>query len=144
MKRCLCGLTALIGALLPLIASWLLLAAAIERRRAAAHNPLAPNPAQPPMNWLGPIEALVYVDPYFTGTIQMWWLLPGLLVLTGLFLWAMGVPVLRKGMSLAPTCPGVGRLASVSALVGVFLAIPWLLALVLVLSGRDTLGSMKP
>jgi hypothetical protein len=30
----------------------------------------APNPKPAPTNWLGPVECLVYVDPWFAGTIK--------------------------------------------------------------------------
>lgn len=136
LKRCLWGMAALGGAWLPLLCSWLLLGTALDARAAASPEAASPNPIRSPAHFLGPVDLLVAVDLSFAGWINLW-LVPGAVVLLGLVLWAMGVPVLRKGTALAPTCPRASRLVTASVAVGLFLAVPWLLALVRVLSGAN-------
>ncbi len=134
LKRFLCALFALTGALLPGVVSWLVLVIVLDHRWAVVDSRGAPNPARAPVWMLGPAAVLVYVDPYFAGTLYLW-LAPGAVLLVGIVLWAAGLPVLRKEMSLAPACPSITRLVLVSTAMGLFLAAPWIYALVRVLSG---------
>jgi hypothetical protein len=82
---------------------------------------------------LGLTDVLVYADPFFAGTIY-YWLVPGVAVLVGMVLWAVGVPVLGRKISGGQK-PGLFKVAVASLSVGTFLALPWLYALACVLRG---------
>jgi hypothetical protein len=96
--------------------------------RAAHGSANAPNPEKAPAWMLGPIDVLIYVDPWFAGTI-VFWLLPGAVILAGLMLWTTGMLGLRKGRANSPACPPVFRILLISSIVGLFLALPWLYAI---------------
>jgi hypothetical protein len=132
IKRCLCGLIAVIVALLPIFVCWLLIVRAMEQHSATGSSK-APNPAKAPTWMLDPVDALVYVDPWFAGTV-IFWIIPGLFILVGLVLWAASVLVFRRDATSSPRCLSVAKLLLTSAAVGLFLAIPWLYALSRVLS----------
>ena len=80
-----------------------------------------------------PLDALVYVDPWFAGTI-IFWIVPGVFFLVGLVLWSAGVLLFRRDATTSPKSPSVAKLLLISSAVGLILAIPWLYALTRVLS----------
>ena len=124
LKRCSSCFAALVGALTPIVACWLVMLWRIERRSAIGSTN-APNPERAPAWLLGPIDVLVYVDPWFAGTI-VFWLLPGAVILAGLLLWATGMLGSRKPGADSRACRLVLRVLPISVAVGLLLALPWL------------------
>jgi hypothetical protein len=127
INRCVSGLYALLGAMLPLLVCWFTINAVIAHREATS-DPNAPNPSNLPIApTLGPFDVLVYADPWLAGRILLW-AIPATVILTGLVGWAMGLPVLNKGTGLGPPHPTGLRLLLISMGVGLFAELPWVYA----------------
>jgi hypothetical protein len=128
-RRGLRGLIALLGASLPVAIAWLLIVLIMGLRDSAARAVGTPNPAKVAAHKLGLFDVVVYADPYLAGIINLW-LLPGVAVLVGLVLWAMGILAPIKQRFTGMASPGLLTLTLTSVVVGVLLAAPWLYALV--------------
>src|SRR5216684_5389248 len=106
--RCLRGLIAFIVALLPILVCWLVIVRAMQRQGATGSS-TAPNPSKAPTWMFDPLDALVYVDPWFAGTI-IFWIVPGVFFLVGLVLWSAGVLLFRRDATTSPKSPSVAKL----------------------------------
>ena len=113
------GFLVLVVTLLPVHAAWLLIVAMASTPEAASTPVHTPNPAQAPASALGLIEALVYAEPFFAGTILIW-----------LAVW---LPVLVSFSILAACAAGPRRrpsmLAAAAFLLGTAFAAPWIFGL---------------
>jgi hypothetical protein len=112
---------------------WLLIVAIIHRRDVARSSTPSPNPAKAPLWFFGPLEALVYADPYFAGTILYQWLIPGAILLMVLALWAAGISVLNKEKMIHWPVPRYRKIVWISLAMGGLFALPWLYAWIRVL-----------
>ncbi len=118
--------TALVGASLPVIVSWVLLATLMIAREEPP--PVgSPNPAKAPVWMLGPGGLLVYGDRWFAGTAYLWYFV-ATVALLGLIAWSAITAAESKPRQAAPR-RGVWRLWIVSVMVGFVLAAPWYYAL---------------
>lgn len=110
------------GGLLPTMFMWLLLAVIAGLNQAPSSNIPTPNLVKPRAPLLmGPIEVLVYLDPWFAGTI-LYWLALMVVALIGLVLWA------GQSTSAETAKRSSLRVFLVSANVGLILAAPWMYA----------------
>lgn len=118
------GAVALTGALLPLV-----IACGIALAVVAAPSPLdgrTPNPRPAPWFFLGPIELLVYLEPWFAGTIVIWLIL----WVPALAIFVVGVLLKWPSQRPEPNSRGLPSLALLSVLMGLAFAAPWIYALV--------------
>jgi hypothetical protein len=126
-RRCVFALSAFLISWLPVILTYSLTVALVSSRRFASGPSTTPNPAPWPF-LLGPNEVLVYIEPWFAGTILFWWLfwVPAIL------LWSLATAYLGSPINSKPASNVLRRLiivVSLSALLGVIFASPWLYAL---------------
>lgn len=129
-----------LGLLTGILPPWAILMALVNAR-VAAQKPTAPtpNPAIPPGALLDPHSALVYAEPWFAGTIGIWWLL-GLLVfgavtLIVVTLIAVALPRRTKGEGDAlPLRPRA--LYFLSLLLGCIFAAPWIYGIIRMVTVR--------
>jgi hypothetical protein len=134
LQRVLRGVVALVGGCLPVAVLWLLIVGALDQRQDAARlarTVVAPNPKPAPAHFLGPVDVLA-VDPYLAGSINVW-LFPGVVLLGGLVLWAMGVPVLTLEAPPGWPVPSLRRVVLGSLGLGLVLAGPWIYAWIRIL-----------
>jgi hypothetical protein len=134
--RCIRGVIALCGALLPVVATWRMIVTAMAPHDAARPDTQAPNPAKAPADLLGPWSIFAYIDPYLAGTSSLW--IPAgqalfALVVLAIVVWALGVPALVRAGTGGATEPGLLKAVTVALAVGVVLAAPWLYALIWIL-----------
>jgi hypothetical protein len=76
----------------------------------------SPNPSYAPAHFIGPIEAVVYVNPYWAALGWLWFV-PGLVAAGATFTW------------LALRTPGPAPVTAVSISAGLLLAAPWIYAI---------------
>lgn len=131
-RRAIRGVVGLLGGCLPTASFWLLIVATLHRRDAAGTTTPSPNPTKLPAWRLGPLDVVVYADPYLAGTLTLW-LLPGVALLIGVGLWGAGVPMLSKERPACWPVPRLLKVVWVSLAVGSFLALPWFYAWIRVL-----------
>jgi hypothetical protein len=119
-----------LGVLTAILPVWCLLIALVNMR-VAANRPKAPspNPAMAPGAFLDPNSAMVFVDPWFAGTIGYWWWLCLSVVV------AASVMVFAIRRTTAPTdaAPSL-KLTTVyllSLLLGALFASPWIYGTIL-------------
>jgi hypothetical protein len=117
--------------LLPATAAFLVLRGVVlaETAEAAATSVATPNPSRPPAEFLGPLELLVFVEPWFAGTL-VFWLAPWLAILLAYPLAAAAL--VRFSASSIPRRPVL--LPAIALLLGAAFAIPWVYALCRVLA----------
>jgi hypothetical protein len=76
----------------------------------------SPNPSYAPAHFIGPIEAVVYVNPYWAA-LGWFWFVPGLVAAGAVLAWT------------AFRTPGPAPVAAVSLFAGLILAAPWIYAI---------------
>lgn len=126
LRRLQNGAIALAGILSPSGTAWALLLVRIAGRQASAPPTKAPNPTRAPWYYLGPQEVLVEIDPWLAGTI-MFWLCAGVLILTG---FVTAVLCWWPADSIGWKERRLTALLSISLLLGLGFAAPWLYALI--------------
>jgi hypothetical protein len=75
-----------------------------------------PNPQRAPAYFLGPMEAVVYVNPYWAA-LGWFWYVPGLAAFAGAVVWTT-----RRE-------PPLGKVAASALAAGTLLAAPWIYAI---------------
>jgi hypothetical protein len=75
-----------------------------------------PNPSYAPAHFIGPIEAVVYVNPYWAALGRLWFV-PGWIAAAAALAWT------------ALRTPGPAPVAAVSLSAGLLLAAPWIYAI---------------
>jgi hypothetical protein len=123
------GFMALVGALLPSLISWGVMLAVYFSRVNSLSQIQAPNPTKAPWYFMGPIELLVYFDPWFSGTIIFWLYLWGA-ILVGFALLSVLLLPPRDQDGLMSSISRWHSFAFLSLMVGCVFAAPWLYTLV--------------
>ena len=117
------GLIVCMGSLLPLCILWQLMLPHASRSGNLTKVMGIPNPAKAPVSMLGPIEVLVYADPWFAGVAWVWVIACGI-TLAILIATALCLPLSRQSAGSSMIFWGLGSL-----LVGLVIASPWMYGL---------------